>query len=96
MYDEIYDETPEPEFDLETLVTVGAYSSSWEAQLACACLEAEGVDSVVADEHLGRIWCATTVGGIKLRVREEDASRASELLRSRKPIPEIYLVTESD
>jgi Putative prokaryotic signal transducing protein len=86
----------DPEFDLETLVTVGAYASPWEAQLARACLEAEGVDSVVADEHLGRIWCATTVGGIKLRVREEDASRAAELLRSRTPIPELYLVTESD
>ena len=86
----------DPEFDLETLVTVGAYASPWEAQLARACLEAEGVDSVVADEHLGRIWCATTVGGIKLKVREEDAPRAAELLRSRKPIPEIYLVTESD
>lgn len=86
----------DPEFDLETLVTVGAYASPWEAQLARACLEAEGVDSVVADEHLGRIWCATTVGGIKLRVREEDAPRAAELLRSRRPIPELYLVTESD
>jgi len=86
----------DPEFDLETLVTVGAYASPWEAQLARACLEAEGVESVVADEHLGRIWCATTVGGIKLKVREEDAPRAAELLRSRKPIPEIYLVTDSD
>ena len=85
-----------PEFDLETLVTVGAYASPWEAQLARAWLEAEGVESVVADEHLGRIWCATTVGGIKLKVREDDAPRASELLRSRRPIPDIYLVTESD
>ncbi len=87
---------PEPEFDLEALVTVGIYASSWEAQLARACLEAEGIGSVVADEHLGRIWCATTVGGIKLRVREEDAPRASELLRSREPTPELYVVTDSD
>lgn len=87
---------PEPEFDLESLVTVGTYASSWEAQLAHACLEAEGVGSVVADEHLGRIWCATTVGGIKLQVREEDALRASELLRSREPTPELYVVTDSD
>jgi hypothetical protein len=86
----------DPEYDLETLVTVGAYASPWEAQLARACLEAEGIDSVVADEHLGRIWCATTVGGIKLRVRAEDAPRAAELLRSPQPIPEIYLVTEAD
>lgn len=81
---------------LEALVTVGAYASPWEAQLARACLEAEGIESVVADEHLARIWCATTVGGIKLRVWKEDAVRASELLRSRTPIPDLHLVTEAD
>ncbi|HWM93675.1 MAG TPA: DUF2007 domain-containing protein [Thermoanaerobaculia bacterium] len=85
------------EYEMESMVTVGAYASPWEAQLARACLEAEGIDSVVADEHLARIWCATTVGGIKLRVREDDAFRAFELLRTpRQPIPEIYLVTETD
>ncbi len=81
---------------MEIMVTVGAYANPWEAQLARTCLEAEGIDSVVADEHLARIWCAATVGGIKLRVREEDAPHASELLRNLRPIPEIYLVTESD
>lgn len=81
---------------LESMITVGAYATPWEAQLARACLESEGIDCVVADEHLARIWCATTVGGIKLRVREEDASQAAELLRNRRPIPEIYLVTDSD
>lgn len=84
------------DYQLEAMFTVGSYATSWEAQLARACLEAEGIDSVVADEHLGRLWCATTVGGIKLRVWEEDASQASELLRSREPIPDIHLVTESD
>lgn len=84
------------ELQLESMITVAAYASPWEAQLARTCLEAEGIDSVVADEHLARIWCATTVGGIKLRVREEDASHAAELLRNLRPIPEIYLVTEAD
>jgi hypothetical protein len=84
------------ELQMESMVTVGAYANPWEAQLARTCLEAEGIDSVVADEHLARIWCAATVGGIKLRVREEDAAHASELLRNLRPIPEIYLVTESD
>jgi hypothetical protein len=84
------------ELQLESMVTVGAYTSPWEAQLARTCLEAEGIDSVVADEHLARIWCAATVGGIKLRVREEDAPRAAELLHNLRPIPEIYLVTEAD
>jgi len=36
------------------------------------------------------------MGGVKLQVRPEEAQRASELLRSRQPIPEIYLVTEED
>lgn len=81
----------EPEYELEPMITVGAYTTPWEAQLARACLEAEGIDSALADEHLGRI-----IGGVKLRVREDDALRASELLRSRRPLPEIYLVTEAD
>lgn len=84
------------ELQLESMVTVGAYTSPWEAQLARICLEAEGIDSVMADEHLARIWCAATVGGIKLRVREDDALQAAELLRNLRPIPEMYLVTESD
>ena len=84
------------ELQLESMITVGAYANPWEAQLARICLEAEGIDSVVADEHLARIWCAATVGGIKLRVREEDAPHAAELLRNLRPIPEIYLVTEAD
>ena len=88
--------TDPAELQLESMITVGAYANPWEAQLARTCLEAEGIDSVVADEHLARIWCAATVGGIKLRVREEDAPHASELLRNLRPIPEIYLVTESD
>ena len=88
--------TDDPTYELESMITVGAYASPWEAQLARTCLEAEGIDSVVADEHLGRIWCATTVGGIKLRVREDDASRAAELLKSLRPTPEMYLVTDAD
>jgi hypothetical protein len=87
---------PAAEVQLESRVTVRAYTSPWEAQLARACLEAEGIDSVVTDEHLARIWCAATVGGIKLLVREEDAPRASELLRNLRPIPDIHLVTEAD
>lgn len=84
------------EFELRTLVTVEAYTTAWEAQLAKARLESEGIDAVVADENLSRLYCATVVGGVKLRVREQDATRASELLRTRHPIAEIYLVTEAD
>lgn len=86
----------EPEYDLEKLVTVETFSSSWEAQLARSCLEAEGIHSVIADEHFHRLYSAlsSTLGGVRLQVRPEDADRAAEMLRNRRPI--FYLVTEDD
>jgi hypothetical protein len=86
------------ELDLERLVTIETFSSPWQAQLARACLESEGIHAVVADEHFYRLYGALsgTMGGVKLQVRPEEAQRASELLRNRQPIPEIYLVTEED
>jgi len=86
------------ELDLERLVTIETFSSPWQAQLARACLESEGIHAVVADEHFYRLYGALpgTMGGVKLQVRPEEAQRASDLLRNRQPIPEIYLVTEDD
>jgi hypothetical protein len=89
-------ESTDPQWAMATLVTVGVYTTPWEAQLGKARLETEGIDSVIADEFLGRLYCATAVGGVKLQVREEEAPRALELLGTRRPIPEIYLVTEAD
>jgi hypothetical protein len=88
----------EGELDLERLVTIETFSSPWQAQLARTCLESEGIHAVVADEHFYRLYGALsgTMGGVKLQVRPEEAQRASELLRNRVPIPEIYLVTEED
>jgi hypothetical protein len=88
----------ETELDLERLVTIETFSSPWQAQLARACLESEGIHAVVADEHFYRLYGALsgTLGGVKLQVRPEEARRAAELLRTRQPIPEIYLVTEED
>ena len=86
----------DPEYDLEKLVTVETFSSSWEAQLARACLEAEGIHSIIADEHFHRLYSALSspLGGVRLQVRPEDADTAAELLRNRRPI--LYLVTEDD
>ena len=83
-------------YELETLITVGVFASAWEARLAQARLEAEGIDAMIADEHTGHLYGANLVGGVKLRVREDEAGRAGELLRDRRPLPEIYLVTEED
>jgi hypothetical protein len=81
---------------LERFVTIATYVFPWEAQLAKARLESEGIDAVVADENAAGIYGANAIGGIKLRAREEDAGRAADLLRTLRPLPEIYLVTEED
>ena len=86
----------DPEYDIERLVTIETFSSPWEAQLARACLEAEGLHAVIADEHFYRLYGAlsSTLGGVRLQVRPEEAERAAELLRNRRPV--LYLVTEDD
>ena len=86
----------DPEFELEKLVTLETFASPWEAQLARACLESEGVHAVVADEHFFRLYGALsgTMGGIRLQVRPEDIDRAAELLRNRRPI--FYVVSDED
>lgn len=89
----------DPGWDLEKLVTVGTFVAPWEARLAQARLAAEGIDAVVADENVGSLYGlygGGVVGGVKLRVREEEAVRAAELLALEAPIPAIYLVTEED
>jgi hypothetical protein len=84
----------EPEYELSQRVTVETFSSPWEAQLARACLEAEGIDAVIADEHFFRLYGALSnaLGGVRLQVRPEHAGRAAELLRDRRPI--FYVVKD--
>jgi hypothetical protein len=86
----------EPGYELSKLVTVEAFSSAWEAQLARAALEAEGIDAVIADEHFLGLYGAltSTLGGVRLQVRPEDAGRAADLLRNRRPF--LYVVKEED
>lgn len=83
-------------YDLERFVTVATYAFPWEAQLAKARLESEGIASVVADEITAGLYGANAIGGVKLRVREEDADRATALLSTLRPLPQIYLVTDED
>lgn len=83
---------PDSEFDIEQLVTIETFTSPWEAQLARACLEAEGIEAVIADEHFFRLYGAlsNSLGGVRLQVRPESAGRAVELLRERRPL--FYVV----
>lgn len=81
----------------DQLVTLVTFSTSWEAQLARARLEAEGIEAVVADDNVARVYGGLgVVGGIRLQVWEPDAERAAAVLGERRPLPEIYLVTDDD
>lgn len=83
-------------YEPDALVTVAVFGYPWEAELARARLTTEGVECVLTDEHLSRLYGSGVVGGIKLRVRREEAERAAALLRELRPIPEIYLVKPED
>ena len=86
----------EPTYELESLVTVGLFPTAFEAGLARAHLEAEGIRAFIADENFIHLYGSLATDGIKLQVREEDAPRARQLLADREPLPAMYLVTEDD
>lgn len=62
--------------------TIARYPDPIEAHIACGRLRAEGIDAHVADDHLGLAnweW-RLAIGGIRLRVPEDDAERARHVL----------------
>jgi len=80
-------------YELQRLVTIGTFSTPWEAQIAQARLGAEGLHSLIANEHVIRLVAlSNAVGGIQLKVRERDVEAAAAVLRRLAPLPEIYLI----
>ena len=64
-------------------VTVASFWSAEEAHLARLKVEADKIPVVLDNEHLvsmNWLW-ANAVGGVRLRVPEEDAARARRVLR---------------
>ena len=63
---------------------IARFDSMPEAHIAMGRLEAEGIESWLADEHLVQTdWLySIAVGGIKLQVRSELAQRALEILNT--------------
>jgi len=63
-------------------VTIGSYPSAFEANLACAALKAEGIESYLEGEHfVETLWHYTTaVGGIKLQVAASSQETARRIL----------------
>lgn len=66
----------------EQLVTVGTYSTAYEANLVKAELEAFYVDAVLADENIVNLnWLLSNMlGGVKVLVAESEAGEARRVL----------------
>ncbi len=64
------------------MVTVASYSFPYEAHIARAQLESEGIPAFVADEHtINMQWLySDALGGVKVQVPEALAGRARILL----------------
>ncbi len=82
----------------EERVAVAAFSLPWEAEVARARLEAEGIDAVLGDEHLIRLdwFVSQAVGGVKVLVPRSEAEAAAALLAESREVPEVGLATEED
>jgi len=88
---------PEPEaireeVDFRRLVTIRKFRDLPEALLAKGSLESAGIESFLGDENMVRMdwFISNLLGGIKLKVKPEDAEAANEILS--QPIPEGFEV----
>jgi hypothetical protein len=82
--DDQHEEPPSPraEIEMRNLVNIRQFRDLPEALLAKGSLESAGIECFLADENLIRLdwFISNFIGGIKLRVRPEDAENASKLL----------------
>lgn len=68
----------------ENLVTIGKYSTPYEANMVKSQLESAGIPVFIADEFtIGMNWLySNALGGVKVQVPESLALEAQELLAS--------------
>ena len=81
------------------LVTIAVYSHPYEADLAKARVEAEGIPAFVADEFMVNLnWLySNAIGGIRLQVPESDVELAREVLfTNSEDLPDISPNEEPD
>ena len=74
----------------ENLVTIGRYSTPYEANMVKSQLESAGIPAFVADEHvIGMNWLySNALGGVKVQVPESLAAEAQEILVAETEAPQ--------
>ena len=70
------------EIEIRELVTIRQFRDLPEALLAKGSLESSGIECFLADENLVRLdwFISNFIGGIKLRVKAQDAANAHKIL----------------
>jgi hypothetical protein len=76
-------------YEYNQTVTLRQFRDLPEALLAKGSLESAGIEAYLVDDNMIRMdwFISNLLGGIKLKVRAEDAEAASEILN--QPIPEM-------
>lgn len=79
-------------YELNDTVTLRKFRDLPEALLAKGSLDSAGIQSYLVDDNMIRMdwFISNLLGGIKLKVRAEDAESANEILN--QPIPETVEV----
>jgi len=79
----------------EKMVTIGSYSTPYEANLVKSHLESAGIPVFIADEFtIGMNWLySNALGGVKVQVPESLALEAQELLSTGFETPPTYDLT---
>ncbi len=65
---------------MNELITIRTFSSSIDFEMVKAYLESMGIECFGIDEVINRAYLANVNGGVKLKVREEQAEEAIKLL----------------
>ncbi len=84
---------PGGKLELQDMVTIRKFRDLPEALFAKGSLESAGIECAMLDDNMVRLdwFISNLLGGVKLQVRQEDASIAEEILS--QPIPENFDVT---
>ncbi len=80
----------------ERLTTVGSYLYPADADVAETSLDAAGIEAFLDDENYVRLnwFYSNALGGVKVRVREEDAGEAADILDGASDVGEPEEETE--
>jgi hypothetical protein len=88
------DDEPDPivEPEFHELVTIAQFRDLPAALLAKGSLDSAGIESFLADENMVRMdwFISNLLGGIRLKVRPQDAGEANAILS--EPVPQAFEV----